>query len=394
MKNLNKTILASAITAAMMGNVAVAEEAETFMDALKGGKTNVLLRYRVELVEQDNPLEDATASTLKTRLKYATGSYNGFSAVLEFDSVNSVLLDKEYNAAGRDGDPRYSVVADPEGTDLNESYVQYSGSGFTAKYGRQRIVLDNQRFLGGVAWRQQEQTFDAISGVYKTGGLTATYAHITNRKNIFNELNDVNDDILNVQYKFNDALVLTGYGYLLENENGTGQQDTVGASLTGKAAGFTYRAEVAQQEGEDYEALYSHLVGTYKVGPVKIGAGQETLGSDDGAGAVGFKYGTNHAFNGWADVFLGGAGPNGLVDQYLSVAGKVGPVTLAGFYHTYESDFGGDDLGSEINLVAKGKAGPVGLMLKFADYSASDEASELLNKVDTQKIWLMTTLKF
>lgn len=387
MKNLNKALLAAAVSASMSGAV-VAEEAKSFTEALQAGSAKVSLRYRLEAVEQDNALEDALASTLKTRVTYKTGGFNGFSAVLEFDSVNSVLLDEDYNAAGRDGTPGYSVVADPEGTDLNESYVAYKSGGFTGKYGRQRIVLDNQRFFGGVAWRQSEQTFDAISGVYKSGGLTATYAHITNRKNIFNELNDVKDDILNVNYKVSDAVVLTGYAYFLENENGSGQQDTIGASLKGSAGLFTYHVELAQQEGASYDALYSHLAGTVKAGPVKLGIGQEIIGSDDGAGAVGFKYGTNHAFNGWADAFLGGAGPNGLVDQYVSAAGKVGKFSLAAFYHMYEADFGPADLGSELNLVAKTKVGPVGLLFKFADFSAEDAG------VDTQKIWLMSTYSF
>lgn len=389
MKNLNKALLATAVSAAL-STTAYAEESKGFIESIADGKASVLLRYRIETNEQDNALKDAFASTLKTRVTYKSGAYKGFSGVLEFDSVNTVLFDEDFNAGGRDGDPSRSVVADPEVTDLNESYVQYSANGFTGKYGRQRIVLDNQRFFGGVAWRQSEQTFDAISGTYKTGGLTATYAHITNRKNIFNELNDVKDDILNVKYKVSDAAVVTGYVYLLENENGTGEQDTIGASLTGKASLFTYRAELAQQEGANYDALYAHVAGTVKAGPVKLGLGYESIGSDDGNGAVGFKYGTNHAFNGWSDIFLGGAGPNGLNDTYASISGKAGPVALSAIYHSYESDFASTDLGSEINLVAKTKAGPVGLLFKFADYSASDDAG----RPDTQKIWLMSTLKF
>lgn len=387
MKYLNKALLATAVSTAL-STAAYAESEKGFIDSIADGKASVMLRHRFETNEQSNALDDALASTLLTRVTYKTGAFKGFSGVIQFDSVKTALLDADFNAAGRGGNPSFSVVADPEGDDLNESYIQYAASGFTAKYGRQRIVLDNQRFFGGVAWRQNEQTFDAFSGEYKSGGLTAKFANITNRQNIFNELSDVNDNILNVKYKVSDAIVLTGYGYLLENENGSGQQDTLGVSLTGKAAGFTYRAEFAQQEGANYDALYAHVAGTVKAGPVKLGVGYESIGSDDGAGAVGFKYGTNHAFNGWADALLGGAGPNGLNDMYASIGGKVGKVTLAAIYHEFESDFGSTDLGSEINFVAKTKAGPVGLLFKFADYSSSDA------RPDTQKIWLMSTLKF
>ena len=40
--------------------------------------------------------------------------------------------------------------------------------GTTVTLGRQRIVLDDHRFVGNVGWRQNEQTFDAIRVVNKS----------------------------------------------------------------------------------------------------------------------------------------------------------------------------------------------------------------------------------
>ena len=54
----------------------------------------------------------------------------------------------------------YPVVADPEGTDLNQFYVQYAApAGTTVRLGRQRIKLDTERFVGSVAWRQLGNVF-------------------------------------------------------------------------------------------------------------------------------------------------------------------------------------------------------------------------------------------
>ncbi|WP_370979071.1 alginate export family protein [Agaribacterium sp. ZY112] len=390
MLNLKKSILASAIAASTLATAAIAEEQKGFMETMADGDASVSFRYRMESVTQDAKPEDALANTLKTRLNYKTGEYNGFGAFLEFDSV-SELAEKDYDD-GLNGKTDYPVIKDPEYTAMNQGYVKYSNSGASAKYGRTRILLDNQRFVGGVAWRQNEQTFDAFAADYKNDNLTLTYAHIMNRLNIVGDIDDTKDDLLNVQYKFSPAAVLTGYGYFLSKENvDKSDNDTIGASFTGKAGGFEYRAEAAQQETDAYSAMYSHLKGSYKAGAVKLGLGYEVLGADGADGSVGFAYGTNHKFNGWADMFLK-TPTGGLVDLYGSVGGKFGPVSGAIIYHDYESDdssVGAGDLGSEIDFVVKGKAGPVGLLLKYANYSSSDDYG-----TDTQKLWLQATTKF
>jgi hypothetical protein len=42
--------------------------------------------------------------------------------------------------------------------------VQYATKALDLTLGRQRINLDDQRFVGSVGWRQNEQTFDAVRG--------------------------------------------------------------------------------------------------------------------------------------------------------------------------------------------------------------------------------------
>src|SRR3546814_5565634 len=51
----------------------------------------------------------------------------------------------------------------PENIELNRIQLQYMGiAGTVLTVGRQRINLDDQRFVGSVGWRDNEQTFDVV----------------------------------------------------------------------------------------------------------------------------------------------------------------------------------------------------------------------------------------
>ncbi|HLG52692.1 MAG TPA: alginate export family protein, partial [Steroidobacteraceae bacterium] len=111
------------------------------------GKAGLDLRYRYESVEQSDRPATAEANTLRLRLNLASGAVGGFSGFAEFDHVQ-VVGDEHYDST-RNGLTRYPVVADPEGTDLNQAYLQYAGpAGTTLRLGRQRIRLDGERFIG------------------------------------------------------------------------------------------------------------------------------------------------------------------------------------------------------------------------------------------------------
>ena len=119
------------------------------------GDATLNLRYRFEFVDQEG-LKEAKASTLNTRLTYETLAYQNASAVLEFDNVTEVLSD-DYNST-QNGQTKYAVVADPEYTSINQAYLNYAAPAeTTVRLGRQLIVLDNQRFVGGVGWNRMSK---------------------------------------------------------------------------------------------------------------------------------------------------------------------------------------------------------------------------------------------
>jgi len=419
---LLKKHLPSTITALILGGSSIAsvnaaettKENQSFSEAIKNGRAALNFRLRYEDVDINNLAnDDANALTLKTRLNYKTGLYQGFSAFLEMDNVTELDGNDYPTSKGLKNSGNYpgkAIIADPTGTEINQAYLGYTQGDTTTKYGRQRVLLDNQRFVGGVGFRQNEQTYDAFSISHKGKWDTKVfYAHINNVNRIFGEDDhfvsdtDSSSDLLNINYSGWDAGSLVFYGYLLdENKSDTQldtQLDTYGLRFNGKKDNLSYQLEYATQEkqlsnGTEFDADYMLAEAGLTVETVTVKVGFENLQSDNGNFAFATPLATAHKFQGWADQFLGT--PNeGIKDMYFSAAGKLSGVKLLAVYHDFTSDTdnlsGDDDLGSEFGFVASKKFGDYGLSLKYANYSDGDST---FNKADTEKLWLTVNADF
>jgi hypothetical protein len=369
--------------------------ATSFTALAADASTNLNVNLRYESVDQDNTLKNADALTLRTRLTHKTAEYYGFSGVIEFEDSRVLAGFDDYNNTNGLNGGVYSVIADPETTELDQAFIKYKGDKFTATIGRQVITLDGHRFVGHVGWRQDRQTFDAATFTYSASEkLNASYSYITKRNRIFAEAKDFDskDHLLNVSYKTSIGK-LVGYAYLLEIDNDTSNGlDTFGVSFTGKKDKFSYTVEMATQSDEvtDADTTYLKLEGGYNFGKITGKLGYESLGSDNG---VGFStpLATLHKFNGWSDQFLGTPG-SGLVDVYATLAGKFMGGKLAFTYHDFSSDEGSAYFGSEIDVVyAKGFTKNYKGGIKLASYSAGDADS---GKVDTDKVWVFVSASF
>ncbi|MCL1141812.1 alginate export family protein [Shewanella gaetbuli] len=402
-----RTLGLSVLTCSMMlaMGTATADEAKatTVAEAFTQGSAKVDLNLRYENVAQDNALKDADALTLRTRLTFATADYYGLSALVEFEDSRQVAGVNDYNDAVGNN-PEYSVIADPETTELDQAFLQYKNSGFQGRLGRQVIALDNMRFIGHVGWRQDRQTFDALALQYAIDGFTIDYDYIYKRNRIFAEAKDVDskDHIVNASYKFGVGK-LSAYGYMLEEdkpvENGI---DTYGVRFAGAtdldAVKLLYAAEYATQDSDSAGQSFSadYMLGEIGVGVsgITVKLGYEVLGSDDGEYGFSTPLATLHGFNGWSDQFLS-TPKEGLADLYASIGGGVIGGKWALIYHDFSADKSSatvDDLGSEINAVF---SVPVQkhytLGVKYAAYSAGDAGAA---KVDTDKVWLWANAKF
>ena len=389
------SLISAAILAAPTAFAGETEHGKSITEALSDSTVKVNLRARYEGVDQDGKAKDASALTLKSRITVNTGSYSNFSLGLEVDKVDALVDD--YAVPGEASE--YPVVADPQGTDVNQAFIKYANSGFSAVVGRQRVLHNNQRFVGGVGWRQNEQTYDGVRAQYAAGAFSVDYSYIHNINSITSADVKGEFNLVNAKYKINKNHKLAGFAYLLDYEaaaNYKNSSSTVGALYNGKFGKFLVNASLASQSDNgdnpmNYSAMYINAEAGYNFGQVTVIGGYELLGSDDGKVAFNTPLATKHKFNGWADKFLG-TPKEGLEDVYLTAKGKISGVKWAATYHDFSSDEGSIDFGNEIDLVATYQFNKnYGVLVKAANYSEGDVGTA---QTDTNKVWVQMTAKF
>lgn len=332
------------------------------------------IRTRYEYRETDGA-DASHAVTTRARVGLLTQSFNGFSAFGELEATYALVDDYTTGAAGTSPmAPGATAISDPENVELNRAWVQYSDGGpFTAKFGRQRIIRNNAAFIGNVGWRQNEQTYDALSLHYEANGFALDYAYAFRTQRIFGDdaakfLKEMEGDFhfFDVSTEINGGKA-GGYAYLIDVDpvgvapsTNVGESNTFGAWI--KSGGL--HAELAWQDGEstlvpgsgDYDALYGHVKYDLKSGGATYGIGVEYLEEN-------FKtpFATVHAYNGFADAFIAqrlglnnlGGSYDGLADVYLSYVrpGLPGGITFKGFLHYFMDDGFSDTYGWEADAV-------------------------------------------
>ncbi|ASK89281.1 alginate export family protein [Sphingorhabdus sp. SMR4y] len=358
----------------------------------------------------DQPLSSADSLTMRTRAGLELASDIGLSFLVESEATLGIINDYNDTNIGNGVEP-YSVVADPENIELNRIQLQFAKKDKgSLTVGRQRINIDDQRFVGSVGWRQNEQTFDAVSGsltALKPLTLEATYA--ISQRTIFGADAGVREDF-DGDFIFLGAgaklgpLNLKSFAYLLDFDAGQpvslSSSATYGLRATAKlpvAEGFALDLAGSYAVQKDYKANPADYSVDYIAGSVgtsysgfSLKLGYERLGSDGAGNRFQTPLATLHKFNGWADVFLS-TPPAGLEDKYVSVAKKfnlLGGVTASAAYHDFSSDAGSIDYGTEFDAALNFKINVVSVGLKYANYNADGFA------VDTEKFWLRLGYRF
>lgn len=373
---------------------------------LDGGKWSLDARYRVESVDQDNALDSAIASTLRTRAGFETNSQLMFGAKVEVEDVHAIG-GEEFNST-TNHHTRYSVVADPDTTELNQAYLSARRSGFSARLGRQAIVLDNSRFIGDVGFRQNQQTYDALTMQATTpGGSRFIYDYLWKVHRFLGDDHPLGElglrtHALNYSLGRLNGDRLTAYGYLLEFAADTlqsGSTQTVGASYDGgrdlsSTRRLLYRAEYAHQS--DYadnplsiDAWYGNLELGFRFANQWVATAGAELLSGNGATSFQTPLATLHKFNGFADIFAEATPADGLQDRYLRLYMPIAAARFTVTWHDFRSDHASRDLGSEINAEMNWRLTSTwALGAKLADYNSNGFA------VDTRKAWLWVEATF
>ena len=382
-----------------------------FGTAVQKGTPILEFRPRYERVDQTGRPNDGEAFTMRTRLGWQTAKWANLQALIEFEDVRQ-LAEENYDT-NTNGKTTYAQIFDPDVTELNRAQVIWAPAPeHTITLGRQRINLDDQRFVGSVAWRQDEQTFDGARIDSDFGRLDVTYAYLAHVNRIFAEAQDwgMDSHIANVSYAFAEPLRVTGFVYALDftkpstaavrNQSGL----TYGVKVTGKkwfdSLRLDYAASWATQS--DYGSSLLDYDLDYLSGEATLTweefAGRISYEQMEGNGARGFTtpLATLHAFNGWSDAFIANGVKttvDGLVDANATFTWAprwkwdyLFNLAFLARFHDFEAERTGADLGSEWDLQVQGAITPrLGWLVKYADYDGPGVAPA---PADRNKIWI------
>ena len=436
MTQINRTrTLAAAVAMIIVSSTAAAGETGTappqaaapataptdFISALTGGKAHLDFRYRYEQVDQQGFDVDAYASTLRTRLNYTTADWQGLTAMLEAANVVALGQYSLYNSTTNGATSR-PVVADPEYTEINQAWLQYTLGDFTGIGGRQVINLDNQRFVGNVAWRQNDQTYDAVT--LKTGAVPRTqlfYSWVGNVNRVTGPDNGTfpgnlngSTNLLNARVDLGAGGALSLFGYWLDFDRNQPYAAAVTNNLSSSTYGAYYtggwQASAAvklnvtgsyahqQDDGQstlDYDADYWLIEGGATIRQYGLRAGYEVLGGNTRANTTGFQtpLATLHAFQGWADKFTT-TPQQGVEDFYVGASATIEGLVMQLVYHDFQAEAVDQDFGSEWDAsVAYKFAKRFEATLKYANYDAARDATGP-QASDTTKTWIMLAASF
>lgn len=391
------------LTAAAFASVVLCAPAAWAEGQSNAGDLIVDGRLRYEHVDQDG-VSDANAVTLRLRLGYERQVFEHVKVLGELEGV--ALIEDDFADTVRTR-PGQAIVLDPEALEVNRLQAQWADGGWTATLGRQRIILNNARFVGNSGFRQNEQTFDAVRLAYRANDkLSFNYIYLDRVRRV------LGDDSANGEWRsdshigqadFKSAIGdFSAYALLLDFENAPAQSNqTYGVRWTRTVAAEPYRftlgAEAAAQSDygnspASFDLNYYAANGGVQRGQWRFGLSGEVL---EGNGARGFTtpLASLHPFQGWADVFLT-TPADGVRDLNASVSwtDETPPVgralTLTARAHDFTSDGGDTDFGREFDVLANWRLDQRwSVEAKAAFFDGEDPRF-----ADRDKIWLAVEL--
>jgi hypothetical protein len=354
-----------------------------------GGQAWLELRPRWNHIEEDDKPETAQGGTVRAVAGWRSAPWHGMRITLEGIHANH-WGDKRFNdnpALG--GGSPYPLLPDPRHTGVNRAFVEVSGlEGLTARLGRQRVALDNQRWVSDNDFRQVPQLFDGVTVEY--AGLPAarlTTGYYSQVRATSGETDDLRLTVLNAGWNPSTDHAVGAFAYFHDQPGTapfTGFQDesyrVYGARAEGVATRWgaievPYILEVARQRpyaGGDarIEAHYWRVGAGLATQRWSARADYEVRGSNDGLYGMQIPLTDFYAFNGWSLKWFT-APREGLRDAWLTGRWSVGKLVFYGELHRFDSDFGDIDLGRELDLGATWAIRPNAILrLQHARYDS------------------------
>jgi hypothetical protein len=375
------------------GCAGATESDSPLLGALHDTQPLLDLRMRSETTAQTGFTRDAQALLLRGRLGFQTGKLGNTSLLAEASLLTALVSD--YNS-GLNGKTGYPSISDPHNSELHRLQLENTSLPATdLVLGRQRVALDDQRFVGASNWRMNENTLDSLRIVNTSlPGLTAdlTWFNRFNRRTTeaSTRLGALNGDsyLANVRYDTPWGKV-TVFDYLLSfREMPTLSSRTAGVRFVGErvigpvalacTASWATQSDYSNNPvdyADDYR--YLDLKATYR--QFSLTLGNEVLGGD---GRIGLStpMASFHSWDGWAGAFTT-TPVNGLDSRYATIgysAKGVGPLrTLlaTATYYDFHSDRLNQRYGSELDLQLQGTWRGFTGLVQLADFASAGTAT-------------------
>jgi len=368
-------------------------------------------RLRLEVADEaDQPL-DAVGLTLLLRPALELSVTPKLSALIEGEALFAIV--DEFDD-GSGNAPDRPVIADPNGLELNRAQLQYAITPQSfVTLGRQNLSIDDQRFLGPAAFRQNDQTVDGVHFSTRTIGPSTLQAGYFNRVNRVLGADNPVGRFRGDSYYFNGNIATPlgrlgafHYAFDLGTDGPTAQDNifssrTSGARLDGRyhrdRYGLDWEAAFARQTDfadnpTDYSANYWLLGAQAFIGRARLSARFESF---EGGDEQSFQtpLATLHRFQGAADIFLV-TPQDGLQDLEFTGRysfGETGPfrnVSTAISYHVFNPERSGPRFGQEVDFDITAAFGNFSLAFTAAHYEADTFAT------DTERFFLSLTQRF
>ncbi len=358
------------------------------------------------------------AASILLRLTLNTQWNDEFRSTIEMDSVKDFFNDDHSDGVIFNGKP---VIPDVAGTEINQAFVSFNHDALNIKLGRQRINFDDQRFIGGNGFWQNEQTFDALlSRLNWLTNSSITYAYVANVNRIFGEEagkylddSDINytptnnkrqahllgdhkleSHLTRIEWNEWDYSQWVSYLYIIDNKDlPRSSNNTFGTSYNFNyrfdALKYRLQIEAAMQkhtEISDAQTLPYYLIDMgANIDAYEISTRYEILSAKANTNFI-TPLGSLHDFQGWANVFSP-IPRQGIKDASLRFLWRAAPFKMDVHYHTFFGYTDNNKLGNEVDVEFVYKPAPKhAISLRFAHFRS---ASNITTSVqDNKEIFL------
>ena len=403
-----RTRLFPTVLAAAAALACRAEDAPSLRvdQALANGRFTLEARPRYNRIDESNHPLRAEGVTMRTAAGWVSGAWRGLRLTAEILNASHLGPQHFNDDAAQFATSPYPLLPDPKYTGANRVHLDYDGETVRVRAGRQLVRLFNQRWVSDNDFRQIPQLFEGVAATWTPLAATelgaSRFWRVRTTSGVTSPLaltlvqaawNPAEGHSLGAYGVFHDQAQNGAFTGFANNSYRVVGLRAEGAFALPHALEALYVAEYAQQR--PYAGGDARIDANYR----RLGAGlacaygtlrydEEVKGSNNGRYGVQMPLTDFYAFNGWTLNFFNTPAV-GLRDRWLSARATLRPVTLYAEAHRFRADFGGRDLGRELDagLTVSARANLVA-RLQHARYDPVEGGSTI------RKTWLTITYTY